>query len=71
MRRPGPDDVIDEEAVVAERVNRPLPQLTPENEFFWTAGADGELRFQHCTACGAYLHPPGPICPYCRAARSR
>ncbi|HZP31450.1 MAG TPA: OB-fold domain-containing protein [Acidimicrobiia bacterium] len=52
---------------MAERVNRPLPQLTPENEFFWTAGADGELRVQKCTACGALLHPPGPICPYCQS----
>ena len=23
---------------------RPLPQLTPENEFFWTCGEDGVLR---------------------------
>ncbi len=52
---------------MADAVNRPLPQLTPENEFFWTAGADGELRFQRCTACGALLHPPGPICPYCQS----
>jgi acetyl-CoA acetyltransferase/uncharacterized OB-fold protein len=52
---------------VTERVNRPLPLLTPENEFFWTGGRDGELRFQRCTDCGALLHPPGPICPYCRS----
>jgi acetyl-CoA acetyltransferase/uncharacterized OB-fold protein len=52
---------------VADAVNRPLPLLTPENEFFWTAGAEGELRFQRCTACGALLHPPGPICPYCHS----
>ena len=25
-------------------MTRPLPQLTPENEFFWTSGADGKLR---------------------------
>ena len=24
---------------------RPLPELTPENEWFWTSGADGKLRF--------------------------
>ncbi len=41
---------------------RPLPKLTPENEFFWTAGADGVLRFQYCTACDRYLHPPGVVC---------
>ncbi len=41
---------------------RPLPKLTPENEFFWTAGADGVLRFQYCAACDRYLHPPGVVC---------
>ncbi len=44
---------------------RPLPELTPENEFFWTSGADGVLRFQLCVACDRYLHPPGPDCPHC------
>ncbi|WP_419918140.1 thiolase C-terminal domain-containing protein [Candidatus Poriferisocius sp.] len=44
---------------------RPLPKLTPENEFFWTAGADGELRFQYCGTCDRYLHPPGVVCSRC------
>jgi acetyl-CoA acetyltransferase/uncharacterized OB-fold protein len=44
---------------------RPLPELTPENEFFWTSGADGTLRFQHCAACARYVHPPRPVCPRC------
>ena len=44
---------------------RPLPKLTPENEFFWTAGADGTLRFQYCGACDCYLHPPGVVCSGC------
>ena len=44
---------------------RPLPKLTPENEFFWTGGADGALRFQFCGACDRYLHPPGAMCPGC------
>ena len=46
---------------------RPLPQLTAQNEFFWTAGADGELRLQQCQACEALIHPPQPICRYCRS----
>ncbi len=46
---------------------RPLPELTPETEWFWTSGADGRLRFQGCTACGALVHPPVPICPVCRS----
>ena len=45
----------------------PLPNLTPENEFFWKSGADGKLRFQRDNACGALIHPPQPICPYCKS----
>lgn len=46
---------------------RPLPQLTAQNEFFWTAGGDGELRLQQCQDCAALIHPPQPICRYCRS----
>jgi acetyl-CoA acetyltransferase/uncharacterized OB-fold protein len=46
---------------------RPLPALTPENEFFWTAGRDGVLRVQRSVPCGALLFPPTPICPHCRS----
>ncbi|MDD7812960.1 OB-fold domain-containing protein [Mycobacterium sp. CSUR Q5927] len=45
---------------------RPLPAVTPENEFFWTAGADGVLRLQGCRDCSALIHPPAPVCRYCR-----
>ncbi|MEB3030156.1 thiolase C-terminal domain-containing protein [[Mycobacterium] nativiensis] len=45
---------------------RPLPAVTPENEFFWTAGADGALRLQECRDCAALIHPPQPVCRYCR-----
>jgi uncharacterized OB-fold protein len=48
-----------------ERPFRILPRLTEENEFFWTSGADGRLRFLRCATCGYYVHPPGPICPRC------
>ena len=44
---------------------RLLPKITSENEFFWTAGASGELRFLRCRSCGYYLHPPAPICGRC------
>jgi acetyl-CoA acetyltransferase/uncharacterized OB-fold protein len=46
---------------------RPLPQLTPVNEWFWTSGADGRLRIQGCDDCKALVHPPVPICPSCRS----
>ena len=44
----------------------PLPHLDDENRFFWTAGAEGELRFLRCLDCRHYLHPPRPRCPRCR-----
>ena len=50
---------------------RPLPELTPANEWFWTSGADGVLRIQGCSDCGELVHPPVPICPYCRSRSSK
>jgi uncharacterized OB-fold protein len=46
---------------------RPLPLITADNEFFWTSGADGKLRLQECTDCTALIHPPAPVCRYCRS----
>jgi uncharacterized protein len=48
-----------------------LPLITPQNEFFWRAGATGKLRFMRCQACGHYIHPPLPICPRCRSRSVR
>jgi acetyl-CoA acetyltransferase/uncharacterized OB-fold protein len=66
---------IDPEAARRERppaaappaVTRPLPELTPANQWFWQSGADGRLRIQCCADCGQLVHPPVPICPYCRS----
>lgn len=46
---------------------RVLPAVDDENRFFWTAGAEGELRFLRCQSpsCGYWLHPPAPYCPRC------
>ncbi len=46
---------------------RPLPELTPANEWFWTSGADGQLRIQVCDDCATAVHPPTPVCPACRS----
>ena len=46
---------------------RILPRISDANEFFWTSGADGHLRFLRCGACGYWIHPPGPICPVCHS----
>jgi uncharacterized OB-fold protein len=48
-----------------QNVPGPVPAITPENAFFWTAGEHGELRFLHCQACNHVLHPPAPLCPQC------
>jgi acetyl-CoA acetyltransferase/uncharacterized OB-fold protein len=48
-------------------VTRPLPELTVLNEFFWIAGADNVLRIQECGGCTALIHPPQPVCRYCRS----
>lgn len=48
---------------------RPLPLVTLQNEFFWTSGADGTLRVQACESCEALIHPPQPVCRYCRGRR--
>ena len=46
---------------------RPLPELTPATEWFWTSGAEGHLRIQRCQDCHTFVHPPVPICPVCRS----
>ena len=46
---------------------RVLPLVTGWNRFYWTSGADGRLRFQHCAACGSLQHPAGPRCRRCRS----
>jgi uncharacterized protein len=49
----------------APRPFRVLPAVGPDNEHFWTGGAEGELRFLRCTACRCWIHPPSPVCPRC------
>jgi len=50
---------------MSEKPFRLLPQLTPENWHYWTAGARGELCFLRCQACKRFVHPPMPICGAC------
>lgn len=46
-------------------MSRPLPLLRAWNRAFWTSGADGKLRFQHCTSCDRLQHPAAPVCRSC------
>jgi uncharacterized protein len=50
---------------------RVLPAVDETNQFFWTSGRDGRLRFLRCQSCGHYLHPPGPRCPRCGGTELR
>jgi acetyl-CoA acetyltransferase/uncharacterized OB-fold protein len=52
---------------VSAAPGRPLPIITAQNEFFWKSGADSTLRLQECRACQALIHPPAPVCRYCRS----
>jgi uncharacterized protein len=47
------------------------PPYSPDTEFFWQGTAIGELRIQHCGACGALRHPPGPACLSCGATQKQ
>ena len=38
---------------------------------FFEAAARGVLAVRRCTGCGAALHVPVPVCPYCRSADGR
>jgi uncharacterized OB-fold protein len=49
----------------APRPFRVLPAVSAANEHVWRGGADGELRFRRCQACGYWIHPPTPACPSC------
>jgi uncharacterized protein len=44
---------------------RILPRLDSDNRFFWTSGADGQLRFLRCLECATFIHPPRPVCRRC------
>ncbi|WP_405181890.1 OB-fold domain-containing protein [Nocardia sp. NBC_01377] len=55
---------------MTETPGRVLPLVLPETEFYWTSGEDGQLRVQSCLSCDSLIHPPKPICPACRSART-
>jgi acetyl-CoA acetyltransferase/uncharacterized OB-fold protein len=57
---------VNDELTMAD-AQRPLPLLDDESRPYWEAGRDGVFRFSSCNACGALLHPPRPVCRYCRS----
>ena len=51
----------DQEMIAA----RPLPEITPLTEPFWSAAKARRLAIQRCDACEAYRFPPEPACVFC------
>ena len=45
--------------------SRPLPAIDAENEYYWTAGANGRLLIARCGDCQFWIHPPSPVCRRC------
>jgi uncharacterized OB-fold protein len=48
----------------------PGPRPTVDDQVFWDYCQQQELRFQRCSACQHFRHPPAPVCPQCRAFES-
>ena len=44
---------------------RPAPPTTDLAGEYFAWHASGELRFQRCTSCRAWTHPPRRLCPAC------
>jgi len=45
----------------------PLPAVTDDTRPFWDACRRHELVAQRCGGCGAFRHPPAPVCWRCRS----
>lgn len=45
----------------------PAPAVTEDTRPFWEACRRGVLAIQRCTGCGAWRHPPSPVCWRCRS----
>jgi len=43
---------------------KPIPQPTPETQFFWDGCKDGKLLLQRCKNTGKAYFPPRPFSPY-------
>jgi uncharacterized protein len=41
------------------------PKKSKWSMAYWDGLRDGRLVFQKCDDCGAWLHPPGPVCTRC------
>lgn len=44
---------------------RPVPDVTPETEAFWSGATDDKLLLSQCDDCGLVYHYPRALCPDC------
>jgi uncharacterized OB-fold protein len=44
---------------------RPLPDVTPETETYWTSAADGQFLLRECNNCSLTYYYPRALCPNC------
>lgn len=44
---------------------RPVPEVTPESEPYWTGAAEEKLLLRDCQNCGLVYHYPRTLCPDC------
>jgi uncharacterized OB-fold protein len=49
---------------------RPLPEITPLTEPFWSAAKQRRLVVQRCASCGTLRFPPEPGCYRCGSLKS-
>jgi uncharacterized OB-fold protein len=42
-----------------------IPVANIDTKPFWDGCGEGRLLLQRCAGCGAWRHPPSPICPNC------
>ena len=52
-------------ALFPETMPRPEPNM--DDAEFWQNCAARRLAFQSCGDCGAFRHPPMPVCPACHS----
>jgi len=59
--------MADQPGMIAQR---PLPEITPLTEPFWSAAKERRLVVQRCDECETLRFPPEPGCYQCGSLRS-
>lgn len=50
-----------------DKVQKPLPIVTPLDELYWKFTQQHELRLQRCSRCRQFRFPASAVCPECDA----